>query len=465
MNYRLDKNKLDKLQLGDKLLSVNLEKLYITEYDINRYLVINSFKDECLILQKDIIDDNKIPAEICGLLSTPNKMNKDSWNSFKNDLENDAYVEKGKKVINIIIALTYACNLKCSYCYQQYNPKLKKETISVENLYKIFDVIREYKTTHPDKTVEIGLFGGEPLLKANEEIIDMILKFCKTELIKLNIVTNGVNLDYFLKKIIINRNVIRSIATTIDSSVANETTRKYIDDRKNEKNSASYILDCLNVLLSYNVPVSISSNIDELNICDLPKMHKLLQDNGFIDNEKFSWYIGRVDDRMYETKYPFIISDTDILLELDKLEKFENNCHAAFIKTVKNLVDKLDMGFNQQERKGKYNYCWTSSPLTDVFYIDNDLDVFRCTYTVGRKEFAMYNLNEQSINDYNPINRTYLNYEKCQSCNIGGYCSGGCQLSFKMDSDKQCEFEINAFNDFLHKILMPKLRSRENDVV
>ncbi len=134
-------------------------------------------------------------------------------------------------------------------------------------------------------------------------------------------------------------------------------------------------------------------------------MHKLLQDNGFIDNEKFSWYIGRVDDRMYETKYPFIISDTDILLELDKLEKFENNCHAAFIKTVKNLVDKLDMGFNQQERKGKYNYCWTSSPLTDVFYIDNDLDVFRCTYTVGRKEFAMYNLNEQSINDYNPINR------------------------------------------------------------
>lgn len=459
MNCILENNKLYSLN-EEKIEEFKIpENIYIKNYDNENYLVINSFMDKCMVLNKDYIDNNRIPSSIKKYFTTPDIFNIENENILKETLYNQDEINRSQSIVTIILAITYACNLRCTYCYQQCNPVLNKGIISDINLEKIFSVIKEYQSRHPDKIIELGLFGGEPLLKSNELIIDKIFDFCKENIIKIHIITNGTNLDYFMKKIIINRKIIRSIATTIDSSVANEETRSYImKNEKQKNNSASYILSCLKLLLDYEVPISISSNMDKNNLNNLIDLHGLLKEIGFIDNKNFNWYIGRVDDRMYETNYPHIITDTDILLELNKINHFEDNCHAAFIKTVKNLCDKINMGFNQQETKGKYNYCWTSSPHRNVLYIDNDLDLFRCTYTVGRKEFSIGQLNSIELVDNNFQNRTYLNYQKCKVCKIGGYCSGGCQLSYKVDEEKQCKYELKAFDYFVDKLLIRKMK-------
>lgn len=457
MNCILENNVLYKINV-DKIEEYKIpNNICVHNYDKDSYLVINSFTDKCFIIDKYFVDNDLIPSSIKKYLVVPNDIKGES--ELKNSLYNNDEVDKSRTIITIILAITYACNLKCTYCYQQCNPILNKEIISDENLEKIFHVIKMYKNEYPDKIIELGLFGGEPLLKTNEKIIDKIFEFCKENIIKVHIVTNGTNLDYFMKKIIINRKIIRSIATTIDSSVANEETRAYLlKNKKQINNSASYILSCLKVLLDYEVPVSISSNMDKNNLNNLKDLHELLKEVGFIDNKNFDWYIGRVDDRMYETNYPYIITDTDILHELSKIENLEDNCHAAFIKTVKNLCDKINMSFNQQETKGKHNYCWTSSPHRNVLYIDNDLDLFRCTYTVGRKEFSIGHLNSTKLLDNNSQDRTYFNYEKCKKCKIGGYCSGGCQLSYKVDKDKQCDYELKAYDYFLEKLFINKIK-------
>lgn len=461
MNYVLEKNKLGLIDTTEVVsLEIN-ENIYVKEYDRYRYLVINSFTNKCFILEKKYIDNNIIPLSIKKHFISPSKLDTDVLIKLRENLYIQEDIDKSQQIVTIILAITYACNLKCSYCYQQYNPNLNKTLIDDENLKKIFHIIKEYKKNNPNKIIELGLFGGEPLLISNEKIIDKIFEFCKNNFIKVHIVTNGTNLNYFMKKIIINRKIIRSIATTIDSSVANEETRKYIEKLDRENNSSTYIMSCLKLLLDYKVPVSISSNIDKNNIDNLIDMHSLLKKKGFIDNKDFTWYIGRVDDRMYETNYPFIISETDIILELDKISNFEKNCHAAFIKTIKNLCDKINMGFNQQETKGIYNYCWTSSPHRNVLYIDNDLDLFRCTYTVGRKEFSTGKLISEELLDKNGQDRTYLNFDSCKECKIGGYCSGGCQLSYEKMKEKQCDYELKAFDYFIDNLLINKIKKIE----
>ncbi len=65
-------------------------------------------------------------------------------------------------------------------------------------------------------------------------------------------------------------------------------------------------------------------------------------------------------------------------------DRVPDNLYAGFIQTCKNITDKLNLSFNERQLKGTYNYCWNVSPNEKVYYVDNELNLFRCTVTVGR---------------------------------------------------------------------------------
>ena len=136
-------------------------------------------------------------------------------------------------------------------------------------------------------------------------------------------------------------------------------------------------------------------------------------------------------------------------------EPIPPNLHAGFIQTCKNLTDKLNLSFNEIQCKGIYNYCWNVSPYDRVFYIDNNLNLFRCTVTVGRPEYILGNLRSFDLLNYQNDTKTFLDYKECQKCEIGGLCSGGCKLSADIDFYKQCRWEKKEFENFVSNILIP----------
>ncbi|WP_232524248.1 SPASM domain-containing protein [Streptococcus equinus] len=79
-----------------------------------------------------------------------------------------------------------------------------------------------------------------------------------------------------------------------------------------------------------------------------------------------------------------------------------------------------------------YNYCWNVSTY-DSFFIDNELNLFRCTVTVGRPQYILGNLRTIDLMSYQNETKTFLDYKDCQICEIGGLCSGGCKLSADVD--------------------------------
>ncbi|EHA6093187.1 TPA: radical SAM protein, partial [Staphylococcus pseudintermedius] len=381
---------------------------------------------------------------------------------FSSDtLYNELLLSESKKKIQISLAITYSCNLRCSYCFQQNYDHLVRKPITIEALEKILDKVSLILYQNPEVDVSIGLFGGEPLLPQNEKIIDRVFQYCVENKLKIDITTNGSFLPYFAKKIVIHRSIISVIAITI-----NTLPDKYNETIKITKvaNNVEELLAVTDLLLHYHIVVDVGTNFDRNNLSELLPIYHYFFDKGYFSKWNFHWNIGRVDDRLFDTGYDeYIVSETDILLQLMKIPKpVPSNLHAGFIQTCKNLTDKLNLSFNESQIKGTYHYCWNVSPYDRVFYIDNELNLFRCTVTVGRPQYILGNLKDIDLMNYQHETKSFLDYKHCQICHIGGFCSGGCKLSADIDFVKQCEMEKKEFEKFVEAILIPQVREKLN---
>lgn len=436
----------------DKLVLIPIEDyVFIANSFTNKYLIVenNLLSDDRII---KILKDNKY-------LETPNKEN---MGYFKDLVLKD---NKFEKFISFILAPSYACNLNCPYCYQQHDKTLNKMKISAENEENFYKVVEEVMNWGKDKGLhfDMGLFGGEPLLIQNEHIINNMFEFCRRKKMKVDITTNGTNIKYFLKKLVLYRNIISTIYTTVDSIEYNEITRHSILSL--EESNADNILADVKILLKYGVNVTVASNIDSSNIDSMFNTYKYLKDNGYFEFKNFNWQIGRVDDRLYETGYDKIISEGEILSQFIKIKEESRkdnieNITPAFIKTSYNISKALGLDIEQKETRGEYSYCWNNSNKDRVFYVDNNLDTYRCTYTVGRPKHKIFKFSIDNVKE-NIVNESYFSYlseDKCKNCKIGGFCSGGCSLSRRVDFDKFCRNELEYFDDFCNKVLTPELK-------
>ena len=88
------------------------------------------------------------------------------------------------------------------------------------------------------------------------------------------------------------------------------------------------------------------------------------------------------------------------------------------------------------------------------------VDVYRCTFTVGRKQYSLFKFSTGAIENYTSPNRTYQEYPQCVECAIGGYCAGGCKLSSDVDFERMCSTEAADFMDFLNTLFYPEIRKK-----
>lgn len=78
--------------------------------------------------------------------------------------------------LNLLLCLTYSCNLRCTYCFQQHSIHSKKEVMDVKQIEKaISDVeTKILKKFNKDEYV-ISLFGGEPLQTKTYDVVEKVL--------------------------------------------------------------------------------------------------------------------------------------------------------------------------------------------------------------------------------------------------------------------------------------------------
>src|SRR5258708_7702891 len=93
------------------------------------------------------------------------------------------------KTLTLIV--TDACNLKCSYCFQQRSPKRMTREIAERSVDLLFQ--------HDDNNLWIGFFGGEPLLEL--DLMKHVVRYSRDiarrrrKQIRFAMTTNGMLID------------------------------------------------------------------------------------------------------------------------------------------------------------------------------------------------------------------------------------------------------------------------------
>lgn len=136
------------------------------------------------------------------------------------------YEKTKSKVFTLMIA--YDCNFRCPYCYEgnisgkgrQWSKKIFNKDM-VDRAYQAMEEIEPNKNL---RAKTITLYGGEPLMASNREIIEYIVIKGKSLGYNFDAVTNGYDLEYFLD--LLGPESIKFLQITIDGE------KEYHDKRR-----------------------------------------------------------------------------------------------------------------------------------------------------------------------------------------------------------------------------------------
>lgn len=318
------------------------------------------------------------------------------------------------KVLSLTILLTWACNLKCIYCYEGAG-EIKNATLTSETAENIIKFIKKQAENRSSKYISINLFGGEPLVnfKVGKQILIEIEKFCKETNRQLytSIITNGTLINEEIIADLIRFNC-KTVQITLDGPrEVHDSRRMY----KNDEGSYDTIIKNLKLICSTEgmaKPV-IRINVDKTNLKDAYVLLDQLKEDGLTDC--------RVD-------FGIVRGGTDACAA------YSSNCFAEtelgdILDDLWKYAMKVGFKFNVRPMR-KWMFCGLYGDY--AYSIAPTGDVYKCWEIVGDEEHKIGSLNaEGDIENlqfcfYDWMGRNPLMIEDCKKCNYLPACGGGC---------------------------------------
>ncbi|MCT4574685.1 MAG: radical SAM protein [Alphaproteobacteria bacterium] len=348
--------------------------------------------------------------------------NYDEYQNFLYNINNRINLQELNSNPVFLIIPTYNCNLNCTYCYEQsynLNSDNMKENLNIfdKELLFIDKKIKELKI-HNVKKVKVILMGGEPLLKSNKELILKIFKEIYKKGYSLDIITNGVHLNFFIDDLI--KYNIREIQVTVDGSKEIHDKRRVF---KNGSGSFDVIMSNIYKAISKGIVVNLRVNVDNSNIDDLPKLANIL--------------VKRFDNNKNLRPYLYLLQDGGCSGDRNIL-----NEEAAIMKICKQEVDNENMRIFDKKYHGSnfinsifenktyhpvLRHCGASK---NQYILDYRGDIYKCWHGIGCNNYKIGGLNNGvKFNKDKKIsweNRNVLHFDKCLNCKYRYICGTGC---------------------------------------
>ncbi len=312
-------------------------------------------------------------------------------------------------ILKITILTTYACNLRCTYCFQDglHSPAF----IDREASRKVIRWISGKLGTLFPRTLELIFYGGEPLLnpKAIRLISQGMSEITKSMGIQLNIsiITNGVLINGELVDFLLPLG-LKEIKVTLDGDrEAHDAKRPYANG------AGTFDTIFRNLLqLKEKLPISIGGNFDDSNKQSIPRLLDLLGDHGFNGNLRrigfkpifSSLESAKRPGRSFNTCTFSDINVDDMLWLRRETEKRGFPCYGG-----------IALGPCEAARE----YAYTIDPLGKIY---------KCSASAGLDQFVIGDLNDEELNYRNTQFMTFDPCEICRGCPYIPLCGGGCRM-------------------------------------
>ena len=320
--------------------------------------------------------------------------------------------------------VTYNCNFRCPYCFEKREAKDSKYSISFTKsmVDQTFDAMKELESLVLLQRNVVVLYGGEPLLKENKEIVKYIVEQGKRKGYKFHAITNGYDLDNFID--LLGQDLICRLQVTIDGTkdLHNQKRIHYKDS-----NSFDKIISNIQLILQVKpeIQISVRVNIDGHNLNDFAELKNYFREKGFLDNENFNVYSALVadNDNVSDKDRVNVISTKEYIHQQVK-KNTVSSCNGYL-----SLYNKIYKAIkNKESIPLKATYC---SSQTGGYVFSPLGEIYPCWEVVGRTEYQIGCLQNGSIkwneSELARWRSKDIGNSSCKHCRYAFFCGGGCQ--------------------------------------
>lgn len=320
----------------------------------------------------------------------------------------------GSSNLTYTLLLTWACNLRCVYCYEGAGDS-KSYSMSQDTADRITQHIIRESIERGSRTIGIILFGGEPLLnyKIGKYVLEKLKEHCDQHNMELYtaIVTNGTLLNDDIIEDLIKFNC-KFVQITLDGIEDIHNQRRV---GKNGEGTFELIIRNLEKLNEYKERLQsvIRVNVDKTNIHHMPELLNYLRNKG-LNNMGLDFGIVR--------------GSTEVC------QSYDDKCYVE--NELGDLLSDLwnsasDSNFRVKPKPlRKWTYCGLNND--NNFTIEPNGDVYKCWEHTGLENHRIGKIGEQGYLEdiqyayFDWMTKNPLSIEACKNCVYLPACGGGC---------------------------------------
>jgi uncharacterized protein len=335
--------------------------------------------------------------------------------------------------------VSYDCNFRCPYCYEggisKQGKQWSKKVFTHELIEKAYKTMKEIEPNQGMHSNNITLYGGEPLLKKNIEVIDFMIKRGVELGYSFHAITNGYDLDHYEQ--ILAMGAIKHLQITLDGDKEIHEARRY---HYQTGKSFDKIFDNIGLALNNNVSVSVRFNADYKNFEEIKKLKVLFEKAGYSQKKHFNFHTailrggendltknGSLQQSKFQEKN--IKNGREDILYLSREDFNELHKKAGFnvghqdYGLYENLFSTIKHG---NFLRFHSIFCGVQ---TNLYIFDPYGDIYNCWETVGVKKHILGNYSEKLVWTEEVKNwqgRNIGTTPKCSVCKYALLCGGGC---------------------------------------
>jgi len=366
--------------------------------------------------------------------------------------------------LNLLLCLTYGCNMRCTYCFQGHKIHNDKNVMTKEQVKSAFENVEKYIINDFNKKdYMVTLFGGEPLQKQTFDIVLYSIKLAYSKNVYTNIITNGLELNIFSKELEKYKDKINLQVTLDGIEKIHNKNRLTLNGEKSFQRIVENIDDC--ILRGLNITLRV--NVNEVTSKYLDEFLESFYVKKWVKNKNFSIDIAPVTQHCNTSNRcnEVIYNETYIL---DSILKNVSNINRYLTEKIRFTPDmyritgylrKISCDFMKKYQiTPVVNFC--EATFLSTFAVGPDNNVYLCPETVGKTEFSAgtyypeLKLKNEFINQFR--DRTVDKMDKCSKCNIAAFCGGGCPMvSYKLKGNARKEICGNSrevVEEYLNRI-------------
>lgn len=331
--------------------------------------------------------------------------------------------------------VSYDCNFRCPYCYEGGisgdGRHWTQQRFSKELVDKAYQAMEQIEPRKERQGHVITLYGGEPLMKENKEIVNYILEQGKKNGFYFNAITNGYDLECYEEWL--GPDMINFLQITLDGDQKMHDSRRF---HHQTGHSFEKIYRNIKMALDKDIRVSIRFNADANNLRYVKILEEMFRKSGYTDYKKFDFHVAMLigdenitPDGELTGRGPSLTAPNGIAyLSRKEFNKQHESLGLSSPHQDYGTFQRLYNAISQKDKLVSFRsvFCGVQ---TSSYIFDPYGEIYSCWETVGVRKHVMGSYTDGLVwteEREHWQGRNIGNTPKCSACRYALLCGGGC---------------------------------------